>query len=130
RQSVSPWSESACADARRLWCGRETRVTRGEGRLYAESVISRDASKMSTFAAEKPVLVVGAGPGGLCAAAALHRRGIPVHVLEQADELRTAGAGLTIQINAMRMLESLGLDRAVARAGATLETAKVCRADG
>jgi len=51
-------------------------------------------------------------------------------VLEQADELRTAGAGLTIQINAMRMLESLGLDRAVARAGATLETAKVCRADG
>lgn len=85
---------------------------------------------MPNSAPENPVLVVGAGPGGLCAAVALHRRGIPVRVLERAEQLRTAGAGLTIQINAMRMLASVGLDQAVARAGAVLTAAAITRADG
>jgi 2-polyprenyl-6-methoxyphenol hydroxylase-like FAD-dependent oxidoreductase len=85
---------------------------------------------MHAKSSEEPVIVVGGGPGGLCAGIALARRGIPVRVLEQADALRTAGAGLTIQINAMRMLASLGLAEAVARAGAPLTCADVTRADG
>jgi len=37
-----------------------------------------------------PVLVIGAGPAGLAAAAALTRRGVPVRVVEQADAVGAA----------------------------------------
>ena len=40
---------------------------------------------MSTNGQRAPVLVVGGGIGGLGAALALSRKGIPSHVVEQAD---------------------------------------------
>ena len=56
-----------------------------------------------------PVLVVGGGIGGLGAALALSRKGISVHVIEQAPEFKEIGAGIQLGPNVFRMLEYLGL---------------------
>jgi 2-polyprenyl-6-methoxyphenol hydroxylase-like FAD-dependent oxidoreductase len=63
------------------------------------------------------VLVAGAGIGGLTLACALRRAGFTVSVFERAEELRPAGAGITLQMNAMAALRSIGLGEAVAEAG-------------
>lgn len=60
----------------------------------------------------RKVAIAGAGIGGLCAAVSLLQRGIDVEVYEQADSLRELGAGLLISMNAMRVLEALGLESA------------------
>jgi len=55
------------------------------------------------------VLIAGAGIGGLTAALALGRRGIAVTLLEQAEKLEEAGAGIQLAPNATRILAALGL---------------------
>ena len=60
-----------------------------------------------------PVLIVGAGIGGLTCALALLQRGIDVEVYEQATELREIGAGVQISANGTRVLNSLGLAHAL-----------------
>lgn len=74
--------------------------------------------------------IVGAGPGGLTAAVALRRAGLQVEVLEQASSVRPVGAGITLQVNAMRMLEAVDLARPVQEAGWPLLDGRVARADG
>jgi 6-hydroxynicotinate 3-monooxygenase len=54
--------------------------------------------------------IVGAGMGGLAAAAALHRRGIGVTVYEQARRFARLGAGIQVGCNAMQVLRGLGLE--------------------
>ncbi len=61
----------------------------------------------------KPILVSGAGIGGLTAALALLQRGFEVRVFEQATQLREVGAGLQLSPNALRALFNLGLEDAV-----------------
>ena len=56
-----------------------------------------------------PVLIAGAGLGGLTAALALIRRGFRVLVLEQAAVLGEVGAGVQIGANGMCVLDHLGL---------------------
>src|SRR6266851_6675128 len=61
--------------------------------------------------------IVGAGFAGLTAACALAQRGWSVRVHERADRLRTAGAGIYIYENGLRVLEAVGAyDAAVAGA--------------
>jgi len=67
--------------------------------------------------ASRTVFVAGAGIGGLTGALALARQGFRVVVLEKAERLETAGAGLQLSPNASRVLIDLGLQpRLVARA--------------
>jgi salicylate hydroxylase len=69
----------------------------------------RDAYR-GRMATQKPrVAVVGAGIGGLAAAAALHRAGFPVDVYEQAPRLREVGVGLHLAPNGSRILHRWGL---------------------
>lgn len=56
-----------------------------------------------------PIVIAGAGLGGLTAALALIRRGRRVTVLEQAAELGEVGAGVQIGANGMCVLDHLGL---------------------
>lgn len=55
------------------------------------------------------VAVLGAGIGGLAAAAFLHREGLAATVYEQAPRLGEVGAGLVVAPNAARQLRKLGV---------------------
>ena len=55
------------------------------------------------------IVIVGAGIGGLTAAAALLQRGHAVRVYEQAPELAEVGAGIQMSANAVKVLDHLDL---------------------
>ncbi|MDO8300556.1 FAD-dependent monooxygenase [Lacisediminimonas sp.] len=55
------------------------------------------------------VAIVGAGIGGLTAAAALHQRGIEVAVYERAAQMGEVGAGLQMGPNAVHVINALGI---------------------
>jgi 6-hydroxynicotinate 3-monooxygenase len=57
------------------------------------------------------VAIIGAGMGGLAAAAALRKVGIDVTVYEQAKQFARLGAGIQVGCNAMKVLRGLGLER-------------------
>jgi len=54
--------------------------------------------------------IIGAGIGGLAAAAALRQRGIAVDIYEQADAFARVGAGIQQSPNAMRVHRGLGIE--------------------
>ncbi|MGW2420760.1 FAD-dependent monooxygenase [Streptomyces sp. NPDC001709] len=54
-------------------------------------------------------IVIGGGIGGLAAAAALHRKGWDVTVLERARSLEPVGAAISLAPNALRALDVLGI---------------------
>ncbi|MGW1095027.1 FAD-dependent monooxygenase [Streptomyces sp. NPDC002455] len=54
-------------------------------------------------------VVIGSGIGGLTAAAALHRSGWQVTVLERAASLEPVGAGISLAPNSQRALDVIGL---------------------
>jgi salicylate hydroxylase/6-hydroxynicotinate 3-monooxygenase len=56
------------------------------------------------------IAIIGAGMGGLAAAAALRKQGIVVTVYEQARQFTRLGAGIQIGCNAMHVLRGLGLE--------------------
>jgi 2-polyprenyl-6-methoxyphenol hydroxylase-like FAD-dependent oxidoreductase len=64
-------------------------------------------------------VVVGAGIGGLAAAAALAQRGWEVRIHERSPSLEPVGAGISLWPNALRALDVLGVGDAV-RASAVL----------
>lgn len=62
---------------------------------------------------DQEITVLGAGIGGLAVAYALARAGARVWVLEQAETLRSSGAGLQLSPNGMAVLHALGLGDAL-----------------
>ena len=58
---------------------------------------------------DQQVLIGGGGIGGLAAALALARQGIPAQVIEQAAVFKEIGAGIQLGPNVFRMFERLGL---------------------
>jgi len=56
------------------------------------------------------IAIIGAGIGGLVAAALLHRAGFPVRVYEQAREFQRLGAGIQQSPNAVKVLRGLGIE--------------------
>ena len=64
-----------------------------------------------------PVMIVGAGVGGLTLALLLRRQGIRAEVLEQSAELREVGAAVALAANGTRVLAYLGLADALVREG-------------
>ena len=74
------------------------------------------------MAASRTIFVAGAGIGGLTAALALAAKGFRVVILEKAERLEEAGAGLQLSPNASRVLIDLGLQSRLA-AGAVIPEA-------
>jgi salicylate hydroxylase len=67
-------------------------------------------------AASRTIFVAGAGIGGLTASLTMAARGFRVVVLEKAERLEEAGAGLQLSPNASRVLMGLGLKERLYRA--------------
>ena len=65
------------------------------------------------MAASHPILIAGAGIGGLTTALALAQAGFDVAVIEQAERLEEAGAGIQLSPNATHILINLGLHDAL-----------------
>lgn len=68
------------------------------------------------------ILVAGGGIGGLCAAIALHQRGLPVRVYEAVAQARPVGAGILLAPNALEILARLGLEQEATRRGILLDS--------
>jgi salicylate hydroxylase len=65
-------------------------------------------------AAARTIFIAGAGIGGLTAALTLAKSGFRVVILERAERLEEAGAGLQLSPNASRVLIDLGLQAQLA----------------
>ncbi|KAK4700958.1 hypothetical protein P7C70_g5282, partial [Phenoliferia sp. Uapishka_3] len=67
-------------------------------------------------------IIVGAGMGGLTAATALRQQGYEVVVYERVSELRPAGSGISVWSNGVKVLNSLGLGKEIAKVGGMMES--------
>src|SRR5258706_13969870 len=56
------------------------------------------------------IAIIGAGMGGLAAAATLRRSGIEVRIYEQAKSFARIGAGIQQSANAVRVLSAIGVE--------------------
>lgn len=56
------------------------------------------------------ILIVGAGPAGLCVAKALQNSGIYPDIIEKESQIRSDGAGIAIPANGSWALKKLGVD--------------------
>ena len=63
-----------------------------------------------TTGKQPSIAIVGAGMGGLAAAAALRQRGVDVQVYEQARRFGRVGAGIQMLPNSMKVLRGLGVE--------------------
>src|SRR5690348_11779255 len=59
--------------------------------------------------------IVGAGMGGMTAAATLRQAGFDVRVYEQASEFTRIGAGIQMMPNSMKVLRQLGVEQPLRR---------------
>ncbi len=75
-------------------------------------------------------IIVGAGIGGLSAAATLRRAGLDVQIVERAPELRTDGTGLSIMSNALAALRTQGIDLDLPGRGQAIESFHILTTDG
>lgn len=67
-------------------------------------------------AVRHPVIVIGAGPVGLCAAIDLAQRGVPVGLLDDDDTVSIGSRGVCYAKRALEILDRLGVgDRCVAK---------------
>ncbi|VIO65913.1 3-hydroxybenzoate 6-hydroxylase 1 [Bradyrhizobium ivorense] len=80
------------------------------------------------MALTRTVIVAGAGIGGLTASLTLAAQGFRVVVLEKAERLEEAGAGIQISPNASRVLVELGLKERLARRAVTPESVAIMSA--
>src|ERR1700681_2076476 len=59
------------------------------------------------------IAIVGAGIGGMAAAATLRQIGVEVHVYEQAPRFARIGAGIQMMPNSMKVLRRIGVEEKV-----------------
>ena len=62
------------------------------------------------------IAIVGAGMGGLAAAATLRKIGADVQVYEQATRFGRIGAGIQMMPNSMKVLRGIGVEERVRKA--------------
>ena len=84
----------------------------------------------SALMSARTIVVAGAGIGGLTAALALAQRGFRVAVVDKAEKLEAAGAGIQLSPNATRVLIGLGLLDALEPAVVVPQAVIVRAADG
>jgi 3-(3-hydroxy-phenyl)propionate hydroxylase len=69
----------------------------------------RCADQDRSSPARHPVVVVGAGPVGLCTAIDLAQRGVPVVLLDDADRIGEGSRGICYAKRTLEILDRLGV---------------------
>ncbi|KAF9991162.1 hypothetical protein BGZ75_004647 [Mortierella antarctica] len=72
------------------------------------------------------VLIVGAGIGGLLTAILLERAGISYHVFDRSKEVKTLGAGMTVNANILPIFEQLGMLEEILGLSMTFQSLDIC----
>ncbi|MGW5638663.1 FAD-dependent monooxygenase, partial [Streptomyces sp. NPDC003832] len=86
---------------------------------------------MSPLSADRRVLVIGGGAAGNAVTILLRRAGIPVDLVEaRQDWNATAGSGITLQGNALRVLRELGVWEQVEASGYGFGSVGITAPDG
>ncbi|WP_425826128.1 FAD-dependent oxidoreductase [Streptomyces fractus] len=86
---------------------------------------------MTDKAAPRTVLVIGGGASGNAVTILLRRAGIPVDLVEAKDDWNaTAGSGITLQGNALRVLRELGVWDRVRESGFGFDSVGITAPDG
>src|ERR1043166_7790794 len=114
RRSTTPTGSSISGMTTRLSAPIARRCTvmpptSARARRGRRNAWSRTRQPDRSVAATRTIVIAGAGIGGLTAALALAAKGFHVVVLEKAERLEEAGAGLQLSPNASRILVDLGL---------------------
>src|ERR1051325_5699120 len=60
---------------------------------------------------KRSIAIIGAGMGGLAAAATLRQAGFEVQVYEQASRFARIGAGIQMMPNSMKVLRGIGIEQ-------------------
>src|ERR671921_1721863 len=76
-----------------------------------------------------PVIVVGAGPVGLCTAIDLAQRGVPVVLLDDADRIGEGSRGICYAKRTLEILDRLGVAQKCLGKGVTWKVGKVFQRD-
>jgi FAD-dependent urate hydroxylase len=75
-------------------------------------------------------IIIGAGMGGLTAGIALKQAGYTVEIYDRVRELRPAGAGISLWSNGVKVLNRLGLGKAIAGIGGQMDRMAYYRMTG
>jgi len=67
------------------------------------------------------VVIIGSGMGGLATGIALRQVGYQVEIYDRVSELRPAGAGISLWSNGVKVLNRLGLGKAIAQIGGQMD---------
>jgi 2-heptyl-3-hydroxy-4(1H)-quinolone synthase len=78
----------------------------------------------------KRVLIVGGGIGGLTLSGLLQGAGMEIDLVERAPQWRPVGAGITLGINATRILYAMGVGDRLVRSGSVLRRGAITDAKG
>jgi 3-(3-hydroxy-phenyl)propionate hydroxylase len=89
----------------------------------------RSADQDRPSPARHPVVVVGAGPVGLCTAIDLAQRGVPVVLLDDADRIGEGSRGICYAKRTLEILDRLGVAGACLDKGVTWKLGKVFQRD-
>src|SRR6187551_1897175 len=79
--------------------------------------------------AHRPIVVVGAGPVGLCDAIDLGQRGVPVVLLDDADRIGEGSRGICYAKRTLEILDRLGVADKCLEKGVTWKVGKVFQRD-
>lgn len=96
-----------------------------EGNAPARFPYRRSADQDRQEPLHHPVVVVGAGPVGLCAAIDLAQRGVPVVLLDDGDCIGEGSRGICYAKRTLEILDRLGVAEACLEKGVTWKVGKV-----
>jgi 3-(3-hydroxy-phenyl)propionate hydroxylase len=99
------------------------------GRVHAQFGYRRSPDQDRATPAHHPVIVVGAGPVGLCAAIDLAQRGARVLLLDDADRIGEGSRGICYAKRTLEILDRLGVAEPCLAKGVTWKIGKVFQRD-
>ena len=96
----------------------------------SDTELASPVANVAMRSGDRQVLIVGAGIGGMCLAAALTQRGIPWTIIERSSTLEPIGTGIALMPPALWIAGQLGVLEQLRLASAELVSTRRYRTDG